>query len=1660
MTTVSRAEACVFIDKLREDNGGITREDREFLERNKPQILATIDNIRRKLGASTKALAANLYAKDTRFVYELIQNAEDNSYEVAKNESKSPWLRFALDQDRIVIDSNEDGFSEANIRAICSIGESTKASIQGYIGEKGIGFKSVFKVARKVHVQSGPYSFAFEYQRDGNDNGLGMVTPMNEDYLAVPGGVRTRIILYLLTTCDRNTLRKEFLDLPDTLLLFLRKLKTLSIKITIPGERDVERNYSLSKSGNEVSLHKTLSQLNSTSTQNYWTARRQVSNMPNNYARKNISMAEVVLAFPLDADDIPIIEDQHVFAFLPLRKVGYKFLIQSDFITQASREDVFNSPWNNRLLDEVTETFLSSVGDFLNHPTLRYCWLRFIPTGHIADDFWGRLQVNIFKAVSSRKLFFDRYDYKTRLSFANKLRIVPHGFRDEEGHPLLADLTYGGKTAYVSEQYDKNLELPILKKIGAEGLSNEDFLDRLAQDLNFNDVKQSRMRSKPLSAEWHTDVASLLIVMLRNPIYTPSIGILPIVPLNTGRWVSPRFASIYFPTSEGIEVPADLGLALVDTGALRNNSRKTLFSKLGVTECDPSKVFPLIEQVYLGSGQTFRQTLPHISFIFWHHTKLPTKGIRIKLLGSQGSFWSDAPRGWTYNPCSEAPYSMSKILGTSSPIQLKDKMRFLKPTYEDELQHLERRNDQTIMEWLASFIQMKEKPQLCRRSNTLKMSSELKYIIQHRPQFLLGVLEANWHQYSHHFWDLYSERIEVPVLHSDQLRRLDMTYLPLPKLMNIVVRLGLEQDFGFLKELDGIVDSAASKWMFLRRFGVGIDDDLSFWLALLNKAKHKNNVQGTVVFEIYTNLQKFLEPEEIEEIKEVFSEDAYVFLPSANSDAPPSWRFIEDCVWDGPEWFTYKARLQTSKQYRRLYSLFRLTLGVKHADYNDYLAFLQTIQNSSTDILSSDEHAKVLLLYEQLYKVANDLNDFDVEKQIRTDFEENNLVYSHCNGTWHTPSFCIWAEEQIQLPGKLSIATTYKTLKPFFLNVLRVTKPSLEMHISALKQKASTNPDKSSIFREMLNICAFEIPFKALEKLRDCKCLPIKLPSGTTEWSDCSEDFAIVNRRDYSQTFAGQIKVLNFSLEEVHSLKPFLTGLGLEERYLSRAVREETTVQGGLISERLTAELRKKSYAICRYAAHLGSKTARENAVSMHRTLHNMDVYVSDAISKSVSIDQNDVTVTVPQATAYFHLDQQEGKLKLYVPQSKNQQRLCLSRELPISLLQHFGVPKDANGAELGSIITESSLFVINGLLEQAGIIEVGGITRPEDESEDESSSSGTANTPRGTSPARGPPESTEARAASRSVTISTPGSASQTQVPGLSTGSRASTPSETVGTPRSTSQTRSSRHGTEPEASSTPPLQTSTTQDSYPTPNSIAFDRSPSPPERPDLYRELLDAVVELAESLHRLPRKGQTFRDPLPRNPTIGVDTSLAVHSSITGEREFKIGAAGELFVFELLKGLGLPNFTLANWQSTIRHRVAVHERYYDLTRWFGPETADIVYRDREGTLTHLLIEAGYLQASTWSHKTPEYYIEVKTTVGMLDTPFYCSQPQYERMESMRLLGNVASNKVYLVARVFSLGDCGMGLKLYMDPATLRSDQELIFKTDKYSVTPGYRF
>ena len=104
-------------------------------------------------------------------------------------------MAFTLTQQQLVVESNEDGFTEKDVQALCRVCDSTKTQNWQQIGNIGIGFKSVSNVASVVHVQSGPWSFAFKDPLKGD--GMGLVTPHHEDFEDLPSTVRTRFTLTL-----------------------------------------------------------------------------------------------------------------------------------------------------------------------------------------------------------------------------------------------------------------------------------------------------------------------------------------------------------------------------------------------------------------------------------------------------------------------------------------------------------------------------------------------------------------------------------------------------------------------------------------------------------------------------------------------------------------------------------------------------------------------------------------------------------------------------------------------------------------------------------------------------------------------------------------------------------------------------------------------------------------------------------------------------------------------------------------------------------------------------------------------------------------------------------------------------------------------------------------------------------------------------------------------------------------------------------------------------------------------------------------------------------------------------------------------------------------------------------------------------------------------
>uniref|UniRef100_H2MER9 Wu:fj29h11 n=1 Tax=Oryzias latipes TaxID=8090 RepID=H2MER9_ORYLA len=355
-----------------------------------------------RLGRGLDRLSTELYSKDTHFVLELIQNADDNSY---SSETSVPSLAFVVEQDCITILNNESGFQEKNVRAICDVGRSTKGKHKyGYIGQKGIGFKSVFKVTDCPEIHSNGFHLRF----DRSCGPMGYILPhWAEDdrpldpqlQLLRQHGWTTKIRLPLRSE-SRQT-RNLFHDVHPSLLLFLHRLRSISIynhsekRLVTMTRKDLGHNVL------EVEHSEGIER---------WLVVK--TTLYPKKVKQDVESTELALAFQLGSsppEDVACQpQKQPVFAYLPLRSFGFRFIVQGDFDIPSSREDVDrDSSWNQWLRSEIPQLFLQAMEVFSDHSEFKglkgLCrFLQFIPLPDEVLDFFKPVAGQIIQLLKGK----------------------------------------------------------------------------------------------------------------------------------------------------------------------------------------------------------------------------------------------------------------------------------------------------------------------------------------------------------------------------------------------------------------------------------------------------------------------------------------------------------------------------------------------------------------------------------------------------------------------------------------------------------------------------------------------------------------------------------------------------------------------------------------------------------------------------------------------------------------------------------------------------------------------------------------------------------------------------------------------------------------------------------------------------------------------------------------------------------------------------------------------------------------------------------------------------------------------------------------------------------------------------------------------------------
>ncbi|RSL52620.1 hypothetical protein CEP51_015025 [Fusarium floridanum] len=850
-------------------------------------------------------LSEELYSSDTHFLLELLQNADDNEYKASK-----PSFSLTLTDDALLTHSNETGFTRSNVEAICRIGKSSKVKLDGRrsIGEKGIGFKSVFKVASTVWISSRGYSFKFE-----KDRPLGMISPIWEELpqeqlskgSSSEGGTFMR--LQLSHDCDREQLRKEITSFDPNMLIFLRTLK--EITLTIADSNGYSQRVLCGAS--EPNAIKILQ--NDKEIVNYVTFTYTVQDMPSEPKRQGITESDILLAFPVQDNQGQPAAHQ-VYAFLPIRNYGFNFLLQADFLLTSNREDITTSPWNETLHDSIPRAFAAAV-KHLNRTSLRFTWPRCIPSSRelqapfLYTSFWIEQELKASCVLESE-------DPSGCLKRPSSLNFVPESFTFEDPKDRMKKamtLNETTRSKYLSQKYSHD-HVQQLKRLG---LLELDFLT-FVEDLKVH-LDRPEHNSKHQPKIWHSRLAELFIQQPIVPRYPESVFELQIIPLRGGRWISVNEAKgmLFFPSQDtrdpGLE---DTPIMEIDPDALGSKARTELFRRLGAKLFNNQEICRAIQQhISLSSTSqlSIASLVSYVLFLFHHSSEAPSTAMWVVTETEQRL------------PASRV-YSCQWHVGNKV-------LPVLHPNY---IKRVDSEDREKWDHWLTDWLGIRRVPPLVDGSpDMFSLSRDMGLIRDNWASLdFLRLLRDNMGEYSKWLendrgksedWAESSSKLKACLAETKvQCRgksasvRLDETIL-LPREQGKWAE--LENHFPVLD----VPDPGSSSWSFLRHFGVRNGTNPGLYLEILKTARdNKRSGDYTWVYEAIQDIPS----QNARVIEQGFSTEPLIFIP-ATKFGQSQWATAKQCVWSGPDLLRRTPVLD--RIYGSCKALFKRLLGVKGA---------------------------------------------------------------------------------------------------------------------------------------------------------------------------------------------------------------------------------------------------------------------------------------------------------------------------------------------------------------------------------------------------------------------------------------------------------------------------------------------------------------------------------------------------------------------------------------------------------------------------------------------------------------------------------------------------------------------------------------------------------
>jgi hypothetical protein len=146
--------------------------------------------------------------------------------------------------------------------------------------------------------------------------------------------------------------------------------------------------------------------------------------------------------------------------------------------------------------------------------------------------------------------------------------------------------------------------------------------------------------------------------------------------------------------------------------------------------------------------------------------------------------------------------------------------------------------------------------------------------------------------------------------------------------------------------------------------------------------------------------------------------------------------------------------------------------------------------------------------------------------------------------------------------GKLVLEDVYSRLKGFFVDILGVTTMTARMVYDKLRAQhdesfsISEAKETLSVFNSLLVTGSTNFD---PAPIRQNRVFPVRFPGGDIRLCRGTDAFSLLDRKLLGEAFVHVANFLDFDLQELRILQPFIRWTGLGDRYLSASVKEITS---------------------------------------------------------------------------------------------------------------------------------------------------------------------------------------------------------------------------------------------------------------------------------------------------------------------------------------------------------------------------------------------------------------------------------------------------------------------------------------------------------------------